>query len=592
MEQETKICQNCKQNFVIESEDFDFYKKIDVPPPTWCPLCRRERLLSWRNERTLYKRKCAATGKDIVSIFSPDSPIKAYDRDYWWSDAWDAGQFALEYDFSLPFFTQFRTLLERVPMPAVFNSTCVNSNYCNHIAKSKDCYFVFASFQNENLVYSSQCGDVRDSSDVLTANSSELCYEVIKGMKLYHCAFAENSENCSDCSFIYDCKGCQYCFGCTNLRNKSYYFFNKPYAKEEYQEKIDNFKLGDRDGLERVRGLFEEEKLKSVRRPAFLVKSSNSTGDYLDQCESCKYCFGIRLGARNCKFCINGGYSLNDSYDTFGCGDNGELLYESIDAGLSGSRFFFDVVAYGGTNVLYSVNCHGSENLFGCIGLRNKQYCILNKQYTKEGYHSLLPKIIDQMDKMPYIDKIGRIYKFGEFFPTELSPFAYNESLAYEHFPYTKDNAEKCGYPWRELPKNEYKITIRTEEIPKDIAIISESIVKEVLECGHKRDCLDNCVGSFRITPQELSIYKKIGVALPILCPNCRHMERIRRANPLFLWHRKCRCVGGASENGVYKNTAEHSHRTDSCLNEFETSYSPDRREIVYCESCYNSEVV
>ncbi len=32
---EVKTCQNCKQNFTIESEDFVFYEKIDVPPPTF-----------------------------------------------------------------------------------------------------------------------------------------------------------------------------------------------------------------------------------------------------------------------------------------------------------------------------------------------------------------------------------------------------------------------------------------------------------------------------------------------------------------------------------------------------------------------------
>ena len=32
-----KICQNCKQNFTIEPEDFTFYDKIKVPSPTFCP---------------------------------------------------------------------------------------------------------------------------------------------------------------------------------------------------------------------------------------------------------------------------------------------------------------------------------------------------------------------------------------------------------------------------------------------------------------------------------------------------------------------------------------------------------------------------
>ena len=35
MNQETKTCQNCKAQFIIEPDDFTFYEKINVPPPTW-----------------------------------------------------------------------------------------------------------------------------------------------------------------------------------------------------------------------------------------------------------------------------------------------------------------------------------------------------------------------------------------------------------------------------------------------------------------------------------------------------------------------------------------------------------------------------
>ena len=45
-------------------------------------------------------------------------------------------------------------------------------------------------------------------------------------------------------------------------------------------------------------------------------------------------------------------------------------------------------------------------------------------------------------------------------------------------------------------------------------------------------------------------------------------------------------------ERGLYKNFVDHSHGARHCPNEFETSYAPDRAEIVYCESCYQVEVV
>ena len=31
MNSETKVCQNCKQNFIIETDDFNFYKGLVEP---------------------------------------------------------------------------------------------------------------------------------------------------------------------------------------------------------------------------------------------------------------------------------------------------------------------------------------------------------------------------------------------------------------------------------------------------------------------------------------------------------------------------------------------------------------------------------
>src|SRR3989344_6521753 len=121
MNSQTKVCQNCKSDFTIEPEDFQFYEKMKVPPPTFCWECRQRRRMTWRNERTLYHRKCAATGKDIITMFAPEQPFVVYDRTYWWSDDWDQLASGREYDFTRPFFEQFRELLERAPLPNLAN---------------------------------------------------------------------------------------------------------------------------------------------------------------------------------------------------------------------------------------------------------------------------------------------------------------------------------------------------------------------------------------------------------------------------------------------------------------------------------------
>src|SRR3989344_4107181 len=96
---------------------------------------------------------------------------------------------------------------------------------------------------------------------------------------------------------------------------------------------------------------------------------------------------------------------------------------------------------------------------------------------------------------------------------------------------------------------------------------------------------------AFRILAQELAFLRKYNLPLPRLCSNCRHYQRLTQRTPVKLFHRRCLCAGVQSENAVYRNDATHFHGAARCPNEFETSYAPERPEIVYCESCYNNEV-
>jgi len=115
MNSEIKQCQNCKNSFVIEPEDFLFYEKIRVPPPTWCPECRLIRRLTWRNERSLYWIKCGLCKKDTLTMHPPENNFIIYCRECWYSDKWEPFDFAREYNFSKPFFLQWKEILTNTP---------------------------------------------------------------------------------------------------------------------------------------------------------------------------------------------------------------------------------------------------------------------------------------------------------------------------------------------------------------------------------------------------------------------------------------------------------------------------------------------
>ena len=116
--------------------------------------------------------------------------------------------------------------------------------------------------------------------------------------------------------------------------------------------------------------------------------------------------------------------------------------------------------------------------------------------------------------------------------------------------------------------------------------------MNEVIECEHTGVCNEQCTTAFRILPNELQFYKQMNLALPHLCPSRRYGQRVKKKNPPKLWHRKCMCDGVESKGGVYKNTIKHTHGDEPCQNEFETAISDERKEIVYCEKCYQAEFV
>jgi len=548
MNLETKQCQNCKQDFAIKSEDFDFYEKIKVPVPTFCPECRLQRRLSYRNERMLYHRACDLCGKDAISIYHPSGKNVVYCRECWWSfDKWDPMSYAKDYDFSKPFFTQFYELANAVPRNGLINSNSVNSEYTNLAADNKDCYMLFESSNNERCNHSYWMQLSKDCLDCAFVNNSELCYEVFVAWNCYKLFFSKECRDCTDSYFLQDCVGCSNCYGCVGLRQKQHYIFNKPYSKEEYSEKIKEFKTED------FKKEFKDFVLTQINKYAYIQKSVRSTGNYLLNTKNCMSCFH-GYDAENCKFGYHVWRNSKDCMDVCTVGRDAELVYESINSAMKAYDIKFGIQNWNGNNGLtYCEACSGSSDLFGCVSLHAKQYCILNKQYTKDEYKKLVPKIIAHMDEMPYTDKKGGVYVYGEFYPAELSQFIYNETSAFDHFPLSKEQAIAHGFSWRDREE-------------KNVAVGGD-----VIECSHQGKCADNCTIGFKIIQAEQDFYNKMGLPIPTLCPNCRHHERLKQRNPLKLWHRQCMKPG--------------------CPNEFETSYAPDRPEIVYCEQCYNNEV-
>ena len=159
---EKKQCQNCKKDFTIESEDFSFYEKVKIPPPTFCPDCRFQRRLLFRNNRVFYKRECTLCKKSILTVYNKDRPYTIYCHDCWLSDKWDPMDYGHEYDFSIPFFSQFRSLQAKVPRANLYQTNFISSEYCNYGKDLKGCYLLFGGINDERVLFANQVFDSRD----------------------------------------------------------------------------------------------------------------------------------------------------------------------------------------------------------------------------------------------------------------------------------------------------------------------------------------------------------------------------------------------------------------------------------------------
>ena len=559
-------CHHCNQPFEIEQDELDFIDKISPAfagkkylfgLPTLCPWCRLRRRLAWRNERYLYKRKCDLSGKEIISIYPPDSPFKIYDKELWWSDKVDNMQYGRDFDFSRPFFEQFNELLLAVPRMALIGSNNENCDYASYISGCKDCYMSFVVYYaSQNVHYSNWAFGCTDCIDIYLCHTSELLYECVQCKSCYNCSYCLNCTGCSDCLFSAQLKNCSNCLFSNNLVNKKFHIFNKPYSEKEYFSYLQNLDLGSHKNTGKNIETWKKMMNSMVVRDMQLVSCEDSVGENLWRCKNSKYIFDC-TDSENCKYYLGSSDVINSQH---GIGGQVEWTYEISNCGIGGSNYCFCSSAINCSNILYCENCYNCNDCFGCAGLKNKKFCIFNKQYSQAEYEKLAAQIIGHMKKNS--SGAGQAGEYGEFYPMSMSPFAFNKSLAAQIMPLNKEEALKLGAYWRDDEKAAVTPINLKENLLADSINEIESVPADAQPCM-------NCGSAYRILPMELAFYKKKQLPLPRYCLNCRHEMRTQISHGYKFYDRTCA----------------------KCTGPIKTTYAPERPETVYCESCYLKEI-
>ncbi len=553
------VCESCKNAFPFSSDDERFLARVSptfqgrtftIPPPTRCPECRVRRRMAWRNDRSFHHGVCSLTGKRIISIYPPETTIPVCHFEEWYSDRWDPMAYGRTIDLSRPFFEQWHDLMLVVPRLNVDLVNCENSDYCNYCGDDKNCYLDIAGEANEDCYYNLFTKYSKDCVDNTFIYHSTLCYECINSHHTYASRYSTYLDTCSNCTFCFDLKGCNNCLFCTNLRNKEYYIFNEPCTKTEYERYVQRLNLGSFSATTEAKAKWEKFSLEhGIYRDMYATNAENCFGNDIHGCENCSHVFNV-TNCEDCKF-------LYDVLDAKDCYDlnyslyHPEVSYELIST-LQLHYSAFNMATHYSSRVFYCSLTNNSHDLFGCIGLNHKEYCILNQQYTREEYERLVPQLIEHMN---------RTGEWGEFFPETLSPFPYNETVAQEYLPLEASQARERGYPWREV--NDERESSGGKAITWDsIGEVPDSASNEVFSCSA-------CAQNFRMIRKELAFYRTQEIPLPRLCPNCRHRARSALRAPRALWKRDCA----------------------NCGNEVTTSYPPSFSGKVYCEVCYLKDV-
>ncbi|MFA5916888.1 MAG: hypothetical protein WC850_01485 [Candidatus Gracilibacteria bacterium] len=415
-------------------------------------------------------------------------------------------KYGVDYDFSKNIFENIRLLKQKTDFPNLSTyGGAENCDFADTTHNTKNAYLTFgATWDNENILYSScikgKCVDVFNS--VMVQDCSEniyFCNGIIKGYKIFYSKFIMNSNNIW---FSRNLNGCSECIFCDSLDNKKYCIKNKQLDEKIYFEEKEKILKNKNSFLDIYNKIPSDGKNfgSTDVEGNFIINSQNvSNGHLVYQVKNGNnlVIVGSEVGNENMFDIFTGGSS--NSSDMYGCCMTGttQNIYIGESIGMS-------------SNIYYSFNIQDCSFCHGCIGLKNKSFCILNKQYTKEEWYELTDKIFAQMER----DGI-----LGEFFPGSLNPLYFNDTMAYLiDDSFTKEEVEKDGYMWREenikVDIPEGVDVIKVEKLDKYQGYDENGkwqIDKEVL----KKVIKDKKGNIYKIVPIEYDFLIKHSLPLP-----------------------------------------------------------------------------
>lgn len=418
-------------------------------------------------------------------------------------------------DFSWDFSQDLKFLIKKFPKApsTIFYWWNENTEFADAVFGAKNAYLTFAVWLwAENVMYSflTTMNVKNIFGSVYIKWWSENIYNSLSVSNSFNVFFSQHIQNCSNIWESSNLIGCQECIYCDNLINQSYCIENKTYEKDEYF-KIKNEKLKDKKSIGKKSNKTQANNYNSTNVSWFgIIKSSNiENWFFLDQISD----------SRNCIFIYGWEATCKSYYDCLECGNNSNDFYGVNCAWTWSNNIYNSSWIWNSQNIYYSYDLDSCSYCLGCIWLKNKQFCILNKQYTKEERFEKANEIFAQMDKD------GTLWSF---FPASMNPFYFNDTAAYliddtftkeevtAEWYLRRDEAIKVDVPtWADM--------IETKEL-NDYQWFDESWVWKINPEILKKVIKDEKWNFYRIVPMELEFLQKHGLPLPEI----HWLERIK----------------------------------------------------------------
>lgn len=588
------VCKYCTTQYSLYSVEKEQYDKSSFKYSDICPTCIFRLIYSFLNDKHLYNRKDINSWKNIISIISEDYKWEVIEantyRELLVDDLW----FKYWNDFSDDIFDDFIKLYSVFPKASrlVFRGV-ENWDYSSHVGTSKNLYLSYCVFSEcEDVYYSLKITDSKNVFDSYHIASSSNIYSSHTIGTSHDVSFSRNSVDCSWLLFCSDMNNCKECIFCCNQVNKSYMIYNTQYTKEQYEsiKKGIYEKLWDYNQFIFLQQKFAEFLDQNLVDWAININNCqkvNGEATFFSNNSVNVYAWN---GISNCANIMIWGDFADDKWEkiinSLEFGTNCENSIWSFSFGYNTYNVNFSWFIAESTNLDYCIDLEWCEDCMFCVWLRNKKYCILNKQYTKESYFQKRQEIVNNLKQS---------WKWWEFIPWTCSPFPYNDTLAYDYFKVNKviysDWREETidsdaiwvvkvktddfisdailDLGWDEKIQIKWRTKNKEINIPENMQVLKTKEIWNIWEINN--DILDKAIiceesaRPFRIIKKELEYLKKKWFPIPRIHHENR-IDKIFSDRPkwqMYVWI------------------------CDKCSIETLTVFKNKPKYKVYCPACY-----